>query len=263
MPILRRAAVALLLLAAARPLSAQVLRGKVVDAVSGEPVAQAAVSARGADNAEAGRARTGADGSFYLQFGSPVTVRLQAERAGYRATLTEALPVAQSETVYVEVRVSAAPLQIEPLRVTARVEPPRRRFLELNGFYHRQREGFGAFLTREDLERYHSSNLAQALQRARGIAIHYQGAHQYAYLARNGPPHFVNVVRGPPVNACIPRVYLDGSRITYDAQNDINSIVSPEQVEAIEVYNTAGAPVEFVGSNTGCGIILIWTRHEQ
>ena len=262
-PILRPAAVALALLAAASPLSAQVLRGKVVDAVSGEPVPQTALSALGADGKEAGRARTGADGGFYLQFATAMEVRLQTQRAGYRPTLTAAVPVAVSETVYVDVRVSSAPLQIEPLRVTARVEPPRRRFLELNGFYRRQREGFGGFDRREDIERHRSSSLAQVLQRSRGMGIHYRGSKQYIYFLRNGPPKLINVVRGPPQNACMPRVYLDGSRVTYDAQNDINSIVSPDQVEAVEMYNTAGAPVEYVGSNTGCGVILIWTRHEQ
>ena len=251
------------LAALAAPLSAQVVRGKVLDAVSGEPVAQVALAAVGADGKVEGRTRTGGDGAFYLQFGTAVSVRLRAERAGYRPTLTEPVPVAPSETVYVEVRVSAAPLQIEPLRVTARVEPPRRRFLEQNGFYQREREGFGAFVRREEIERHASSSMAQVLQRVRGMGIHFLGSRQYAYLLRNGPPRFVNVVRGPPQNACIPRVYLDGSRVTYDAQNDINSIVSPDQVEAIEVYNTAGAPVEYVGGNSACGTILIWTRHEQ
>jgi Carboxypeptidase regulatory-like domain/TonB-dependent Receptor Plug Domain len=260
---LRRAAAALLLLAAARPLSAQVLRGKVVDAVSGEPVPQVALSAIGADRKEAGHARTAGDGTFYLQFGGPVSVRLQTQRTGYRPTVTEELPVAPSETVYVEVRVSAAPLQIDPLRVTARVEPPRRRFLELNGFYHRQRVGFGAFLRREDIERLPHSNLAQVLQRTRGMAIHYKGAHQFIYFTRYGPPTIVSNVRGPPINACIPRVFLDGNRMTYDGLNDINSIVSPDQVEAIETYVAGNAPVEYTGSNSACGVILIWTRHEQ
>jgi hypothetical protein len=263
MTLLRRAAAALLLLAAARPMSAQVLRGKVVDAVSGEPVPQVALAAIGADRKEAGHARTAADGTFYLQFATPVSVRLQTQRTGYRPTVTEELPVAPSETVYVEVRVSAAPLQIEPLRVTARVEPPHRRFLELNGFYHRQRVGFGAFLRREDIERLPRSNLAQVLQRTRGAAIYYRGSRQFIYFTRYGPPHIVSNFRGPPGNSCLPRVFLDGNRMTYDGLNDINSIVSPDQVEAIETYNAGEAPVEYVGSNSGCGVILIWTRHEQ
>jgi len=123
--------------------------------------------------------------------------------------------------------------------------------------------GFGAFLRREDIERLPHSNLAQVLQRTRGMAIHYRGARQFIYFTRYGPPHIVSNVRGPPINACMPRVFLDGNRMTYDGLNDINSIVSPDQVEAIETYVAGNAPVEYTGGNSGCGVVLIWTRHEQ
>ena len=211
-----------------------------------------------------GRARTGPDGAFQLGLRAAGTVRIRAERAGYQATLTGELPVAPREAVEVEVRISSSAVAMEPLRVTARVEPPRRRNLELNGFYERERMGLGKYLRREDFENRANQNLAQVLQRVQGAAIHYLGSKQYIYFPRNGRPSLRQSFRGPPANACLPRLFVDGSRVTYDANNDINSVVNPGQVEAIEVFRgPAEIPVQYNDPNSMCGVILIWTRHES
>jgi hypothetical protein len=247
----------------ASPLAAQTVRGKVLDATSGEAIAQVTVQALGADGRDLGRARTAADGSFQLQLRTAASVRIQAQRAGYRTTLTAELPVATREAVEVEVRLSATAVAIEPLRVTARVEPPKRRNLELNGFYQRERLGIGKYVRREEIELRPSMNLAQVLARVQGAAIHYQGSKQYIYFTRNGRPRLRQSFRGPPQNACLPRLFVDGTRVTYDANNDINGVVNPGQIEAIEVFRgPAEIPVQFNDNNSACGVILIWTRHE-
>jgi hypothetical protein len=252
------------LLFAALPLSAQAVRGRVIDAATGEGVAQAQVQAVTPEGHDAGRARTGPDGAFEIQLRAAGTMRIRAERTGYQATLTGNLPVAIRETVEVEVRLSSSALAMEPLRVTARVEPPHRRNLELNGFYDRERMGLGKYLRREDFENRANQNLAQVLSRVQGTSIQYQGSKQYVYFPRNGRPNLRQSFRGPPQNACLPRLFVDGSRVTYDANNDINSVVSPGQVEAIEVFRSPSEiPVQYNDNNSMCGVILIWTRHEQ
>jgi hypothetical protein len=56
---------------------------------------------------------------------------------------------------------------------------------------------------------------------------------------------------------------VDGARVTYDLQNDINAVVNPEQVEAIEVFRgPSEIPVQYNDNNSQCGVILIWTRKE-
>jgi hypothetical protein len=73
----------------------------------------------------------------------------------------------------------------------------------------------------------------------------------------------VQNVRGAPANECLPRLFVDGTRVTYDAMNDINSVVNPNQIEALEVFRgPSEIPVEFNDNNSACGVILIWTRHE-
>jgi hypothetical protein len=231
----------------AAPLAAQTVRGRVVDARTGEGVPQAAVSALTDGGRRAGQARTGADGKFSLPVRAPGTLRLRVERTGYRETLTDTMPVAAQETIDVEVSVSAAALTIAPLRVTARVEPPRRRSLELNGFYDREKRGFGRFLRREQIERHGDYNLANALTRVPGVHIRYVRVKQYIYFRRY---------------RCTPHVYLDGVRMIVNGGQDINSVVSTFQVEAIEVYQSpVEIPAEYNVGRT-CGAILIWTKHE-
>jgi len=181
----RTLAVAGILALLATPLAAQTIRGRVVDARTGEGVPQAAVVALTVGDRRAGQARTGVDGKFSLPVRAAGTVRLRVDRTGYRQTLTDTMPVAPQETIDVEVSVSAAPLTIAPLRVTARVEPPRRRSLELSGFYDREKRGLGTFLRREEIERHGDYNLANALTRVPGVAIRYVRVKEYIYFVRN------------------------------------------------------------------------------
>jgi hypothetical protein len=248
---------------AATPLAAQTVRGRVLDATTGEGVAQAAVQALSPEGHDLGRARSGPDGTFQIQLRAPGTMRIQAERAGYRPTVTAELPVGVRETVEVEVRIAASAVAMEPLRVTARVEPPRRRSLELNGFYDRERMGLGKYLRREDFENRSNQSLQQVLARVNGTATYYLGSKQYIYFPRNGRPTLRQSFRGPANNACLPRLWVDGVRVTYDANNDINSVVSPNQIEAIEMFRSPSeVPVQYNDNNSMCGVILIWTRTE-
>jgi outer membrane receptor for ferrienterochelin and colicin len=51
--------------------------------------------------------------------------------------------------------------------------------------------------------------------------------------------------------------------MAYDQANDINAVVSPDQVEAIEVYRgPSEIPAEYSGNDAMCGVILIWTKQE-
>lgn len=55
--------------------------------------------------------------------------------------------------------------------------------------------------------------------------------------------------------ACILPVYVDGVLMV---SSDLNQ-VSPETIEAIEIYDGGMTPAQYQGNNP-CGLILIWTR---
>jgi hypothetical protein len=250
-------AAVLLLLATATAARAQVVRGRVLDNASGDAVSGARVEAF-AGSRPGGRTRTAADGKFEMRLRAGGTFHIQAEREGYRSSVTHDIPVAARETVYVEVRVAAAPMQLDPLRVTARVAPPHRRSLELNGFYERERMGIGRFIRREDFENRSNLTTAQIVAREPGTVRIGQGPGEYIVFSRSSN---VGAYMRRGAGYCIPQLYLDGMKI--NSGKDLSWVTGPNQVEAIELYSSAAEiPVQYNGINSACGVILVWTRHE-
>ncbi|HKP77263.1 MAG TPA: carboxypeptidase regulatory-like domain-containing protein [Longimicrobiaceae bacterium] len=243
---------------ATTPAGAQVVRGRVIDNATGEGVAAATVEASVAGRT-GGRARTAADGKFEVRLRAAGTYSLLAERTGYRATASGELPVAPRETVYVELRVAAAPMQLDPLRVTARVAPPHRRSLELVGFYERERKGFGRFIRREDFERRSNLTTTQILARVPGVVLIGSGPRESVAFSRSSISGAL--LRAGSAGYCAPLLYMDGVRIT--RSQDMNEVSAPDNLEAVELYQSAAEiPVEYMGASSACGVILLWTRHE-
>ena len=54
--------------------------------------------------------------------------------------------------------------------------------------------------------------------------------------------------------------YLDGAPFD-NSQNDLDQMIRPDDIEAVEVYKSASeVPVQFQGQNGSCGTILVWTK---
>ncbi|MEJ2206068.1 MAG: Plug domain-containing protein, partial [Gemmatimonadota bacterium] len=67
------------------------------------------------------------------------------------------------------------------------------------------------------------------------------------------PPHgYTLLLRGQ----CRPGIWLDG--VPLSGVNSVDQLMSPLDVEAVEVYHGFELPVEF--GLDSCGGILIWTR---
>ena len=58
------------------------------------------------------------------------------------------------------------------------------------------------------------------------------------------------------VRGCKPTVYLNGMRMDDDAASDIDMLVTPNELTAVEVYTAANRPAEFWGNN--CGSVVLW-----
>ena len=67
------------------------------------------------------------------------------------------------------------------------------------------------------------------------------------------PPHgYTLLLRGQ----CRPGIWLDGMKVSN--VDSIDQLLSPHDVEAVEVYHGWELPVEF--GVDPCGGVLIWTR---
>jgi len=125
--------------------------------------------------------------------------------------------------------------------VKGKESPFARRFAD---FERRRQVGIGAFLTQQEIERANPTTLIDVLVSIRGVR---QVCVTNDCVAK--------MVRSPP--GCYPQYYIDGRESTsYFAR-----LTPPLDVRGIEIYRGASeTPGEFQGSNSGCGVIAIWTK---
>lgn len=242
------AAIAALLLAS--PLSAQILGGRVMDKTSNEPIPEAVVEVLNPAGRSMQRTRTDRDGFFVFELREPGEYRVRTSRVGYQTVTSAGVQVESRQTVQVEVHISTGEVELEPLRVTARSQPPRSAFLEREGFYDRERSGFGIFLTPYELSQHNAATMTSEL--FRGVA----GVN----LTPAGPGRYrINMTRSG--GSCPPRILLDGSPV---ADADVDSFVEPQDVNGIEIYRgPSEVPGRWMGQRSSCGLIVIWTKHGE
>lgn len=244
---------ALLASAAPRPLAAQVIRGRLLDAESGAPIVVGLVSAVDPDGEPIARALSGAAGEFILVVRDTVPVTLQVQRIGYFDSMAGPFELGAGDTIGVVLRMIVQPIELDHIVVKV---PPIRRHLVNSGFYERRKTRQGRYLTPEDLERMKPPFLSTALRRMLGVRL---------VPARGGFGGYHVSMRSFAglSNYCRPRVFVDGLDIGYDRgigfYNNVDEIVPAVFIDAIEVYSSSSVPAQYAGI-TGCGAILIWTK---
>jgi hypothetical protein len=219
--------------------SVSVLRGTVVDHRTGEPLDGAAVALASGPGGTPGIGTrvTNRNGHFLFQRVPPGTYRLTVNLLGY-STLWETLRVEEAQEMRVVLTLSVSPVELDPIEVVAE----RRLRGPLVDFERRRRRGMGTYFTREDIESRAPYAITDLLRTVPGVRVIPAG--QFGEQAVR--------LRG----SCRPTVYVDGIRTSID--RDIDHILPPETVEAIEVYKGAELPARFL--NNPCGAIIFWTR---
>lgn len=241
------AATAALLLGS--PLSAQVLGGRVMDKTSNEPIPEAVVEVLNANGRSVQRSRTDRDGFFVFELRETGEVRLRTSRVGYQTVTSDAVAVERRQTVQVEIHISTGEVTLEPLRVTARTQPPRSGFLEREGFYDRERGAFGLFLTPYELSQRTVMQASEYFRGLPGVSLTPTGGSRYR----------INMTRSG--GSCPPRILLDGNPV---ADSDVDEFVEPQDISGIEVYRgPSEIPGRWMGQRSACGLIVIWTKHGE
>jgi 5-hydroxyisourate hydrolase-like protein (transthyretin family) len=234
-PILVAAALALTaaaLAAAAGPLTAQVVRGVVLDNGTGAPIASVMVTVRDsvAVDTTAVTVRTNGDGRFAAQLPTAGEYVVELRHIAYASLTSRSVAVNYGEEVSLEIRLSAQPIELEPVTVVARRFPDVPR---LRDFYARaeqnRRSGRGGVLLREDIEK---SGAATAT-------------------------HLLELV--PRRVRCSYDVYVDD--LIVDRRRNIDNVIVPREIEGLEVYSSpAQIPLQYQTRRAPCGVILIWRR---
>jgi len=124
-----------------------------------------------------------------------------------------------------------------------------------SGFLDRRAAGSGGtFLDRTEIAKRATSHTSELLRSIPGIALYpftnEFGATQYNLVMRG-----ITTVKG---DICPLQYYLDGHPIEPD--ENIDRLITPEQIAAIEVYRGASqAPLQFRGPSARCGVVVIWS----
>jgi hypothetical protein len=209
-------------------LAGQAIRGTVLEEGTEAPVASAEVLVRDTTGTAVTSGQTDTDGRFLLELEAYGTFVVVFRHLGYLEVTSERVAIRPGEEVSLQVRMSADAVVLDPVTVVARRYPDDAR---LRQFYDRAEHfgatGRGRIITRDDLE-----------------AIR--------------PVHTSNILNTLPVRSRCATIYVDG--LLVDDARFIDSVVSPDEIEGIEVYHDrVHIPLQFQRRNTECAI-LIWRR---
>lgn len=221
-----------------------VLRGLVRDANRHAPLPDVQVTVLGTG------LTTTADkqGAFTLAQLPLGTRMVVARKIGY--VPVEQLVDLRPDTAHVTFDVPTVKSVMDTVRIVAN----RTYAADRNGFYSRQRMGFGHHFDAEQIERLNTFATSSLLIRVPNVRISSSGLNRQVLIS-DGFGKF-----------CSPPIYVDGfvqSDLTVD---DLDGLVPPDQIEGLEVYTRqGGVPPQFRSPilSAGCGAIVIWTQSPQ
>jgi hypothetical protein len=234
----------------------QGIQGRVVDPVTGRPVPDAEVTIRWTQGDFTTTETTNSQGFFRVLSPWLGTFTLQAQALGYKDFRADSLEVEPNRLTVVEIELPQEPIPLEPLVVVAQA---RTFLLEMNGFYDRADQGFGHFVTPEQIEARHPVEVSDLLRDIPGLVLERT---VFGTRVRFRKPDLHD-------DACDPRLYVDGILISQPSPFNsqelggtyLGQVVPLTDIEGLEVHTRlAGIPPAYGGSQGSCGIILIWTK---
>jgi hypothetical protein len=235
------------------PAQSQVIRGRVLESQSILPVASAGVMLLDTTFTAVAGTATNANGAFTLEAPGPGSFYVLTESLGYSPTIDGILELAEGGSLTVEIYLKPKPIVLDSIKVA--VERAQIfQHLEGAGFNERMVTGFGHFITPEEIQRRNPRNMADLFRGSPGVTLEGGGGFSGTGIS------FINgSVRGP---TCSPQVYVDGILVNADpAYGGLEGVVSIDQIAAVELYTRASnVPLQWGGTNAGCGVALIWTR---
>jgi hypothetical protein len=193
------------------------------------------------------RVSTDSLGRFRVVNVPPGRFLMIARSIGYRPT-TSPVDIASSDTLRLAFTLEPATVQeLATVVVTERSLSAR-----LQAFEERRKLGFGEFFTQADIEKINGLHVGDIVRRAKSVRLSADGTK--AMSAREP----ANALKPP----CFTSIYLDGVPL---GNEPLNYLPSPKDIAAIEVYGGAATlpvwlPRGPLGTNVGCGAILVWTR---
>lgn len=223
--------------------TAQIIRGKVVDAATNAPIQATNLTVLGSKGEPFYSILSSEDGTFQMIIPNGKEIRLKAERIGYQGATSDVIIGKTGELLDVEVRLSPQAVELDPVDVLARkpMDPRLREFQARVTKY--QKAGIGRIWTRADLEKRHVPMVS----------------------------HLLRMIPGRPGMLCKgTALYVDNVRLSVGDDgvtlDDMDMLVSPEDLEGIEVYRDTDIPPDLysygrrLDGSAFCMVILAWRK---
>lgn len=220
---------------------AERIKGTVVGP-AGRPIAGAEIR----EPSSEATTRTSEDGRFVLAGISPGRVLVEARAVGYLPIRRVAEVVAGTPYI-ANFRLVQVAQPLDTVAIVGKADRYRTGFAE-----RRRRAAGGRFVTREMIDASTSRRISELLSTIPGVRIRKSGSVSVVELAGRGTRTLSP--RGCPVSWV-----LDG--MPYEpASFGIDGEIGLDDVESIEVYDAATAPIQMSRFGATCGVVLLWTR---
>jgi hypothetical protein len=129
-----------------------------------------------------------------------------------------------------------------------RVEAERDAGLDKVGFTQRKRSGFGYFLSGDDITKRAPNLLTDVFRTIPGLRVTPSGTDYVVESARNA------------MGGCV-RYWVDGAMWEAVFPGDVDRLMPPWEIGAMEVYNGSSVPAPFqMAGNSSCTAIVIWSK---
>lgn len=223
------------------------ITGRVIDADSGEPVAEVSVRLAVAESdgpaQVRGEASTITDGTglFYFVNVPRGAYTLAIEHMAYEDRETE-VEVTGEGDLNVTIPITIRPIELDPIMVTMRLHR-----LDAVGFYNRQERGVGTFINHEDIEK--ARLLSDLTSRFPGMGMDRRLHGNHRMRIRGNKTLFSN---------CKTQFILDGVPVQLPTGIDE---IPPSNVYGMEIYKgSSQVPTQYSTGTAMCGAVLIWTK---
>jgi hypothetical protein len=216
--------------------------GKVVNA-GGAPVAGARVGLMGSSAA----ALTRTNGEFVLDSLPAGTQAIVVRQLGYRPT-EQTVELSARAPTRVTVRLGNFVPELTPVEVLSR----RDEGLQSVGFLDRKRTSAGGhFMGTEEIEKRNAMQFTDLMRTMPGMRVQ----------TSNGQAMVTSTRSASSAGGGCVTIFVDGAKWQQLEPGDLDSFVRPEEVAAVEVYNSgASMPPQFATPGQDCGAVVVWTK---
>jgi hypothetical protein len=237
----------------------QMLRGRVLEYDTQEPIRSAAVSASRVGQGTVQTVLSDSAGVFRLLVPDSGHYTIQAEALAYHPSSGPPVRVGPGEVLEVELRMAVDAIPLEPLLVTVEARSLR---LDAVGFFERSSHSSGKFLSRRTIANRVPSRLTDLMKGMPGVLVRPGPSGGSSYDVR-----FMRALQSRFGRDCAPSIWLDGILVRPGGESilaglmALDDVIPPVEVEGVELYQRASSiPVGYNTGGSSCGVILIWTR---